>query len=69
MGLSFHDQNSLLKASAESLNFVPANDPNPILETETAESTSIVDWQKRRNDDIDTQVAHDPDTRMAEMNL
>lgn len=33
MGFSFHDENSLIEASAETLRFTPANDLNPTSET------------------------------------
>ena len=47
MGFSFHDENSLVEASTESLCFVSANDPNPIARTGV---NKIVDHERRDND-------------------
>ena len=65
MGLSFHDESSMAEATG-SLCFAPANDPNPISETE---STSNVDQEKKDYDDLqfmDIELSVNPDIQIVD---
>ena len=57
MGFSFHDENSMVEASIESLRFVPTNDLNPIPETEGKD-------QETRDGDLGTGLHDDSDIQM-----
>ena len=61
MGLSFHDENSLVEISRGSLQFTP-NDPNPV--TETGHPASIVDQERDNN--IEIQLGDHSDIVMVE---
>ena len=62
MGLSFHDESSMVElASIGSLRLAP-DDPNPIPETA---SINVLD-EERRYDDIDIQLSDDSDIQMVD---
>ena len=60
MGLSFHDEVSMVKASIGSLRLEFANNPNSVME---AENISIV-GQERRDDDYGDQFTPDSDIQV-----
>ena len=64
MGLSFHDENSMIEASTRSLQFAPINDRNSSLDPNT-ESPSIVD-QERRDGDLQLVGINGSDIQMAD---
>ena len=55
MGLSFHDESSIIEASIGSLRFSPPNISNSILVDE-----------ERRHDDIEVQLSDDSDIQMVD---
>ena len=58
MGLSFHDESSMVEASIGSLRFAP-DIANPISED------GIID-EERRHDNSDIQLSDDSDTQMVD---
>ena len=61
MGLSFHDESSMVEASIGSLCFAPDDDLNPLAIPEKG----IVD-EERRHDDFEIQLGDNPDIQMVD---
>ena len=57
MGLSFHDENSMVEAAAQSLCFVSPNDSNPV------PGTGIVQDQEDIDEDFGDEFFYDSDSR------
>ena len=57
MGLSFHDEDSMVEAAAQSLRFVSTNDPNAI------PGTRIVPDQEGMDEDSNDGFFYDSDSR------
>ena len=65
MGLSFHNEDSMVEAAAQSFRFVSPNNPNAILGTE---STSVID-QEDMDEYFGDVLIYDPDSRDGSGNM
>ena len=59
MGLSFHDESSMIEASIGSLRFAPGDPKSPVSEN------GIIN-EERRHDDVEIQLSDDLDIQMVD---